>query len=254
MRAHDRISDLTAVILAGGLGTRLRATVPDRPKVLAPVGGRPFLAFLLDRLVAANISHAVLAVGYRGEQVVNVFGSRYGPLALSYAHEETLLGTGGALRHALPLVRSDPVLVLNGDSYCAVDLDQFAMWHRQARSPGALAVTWVPDARRFGSVAATDDGTITAFVEKSASGPVSVPVGTDAGAGGWVNAGIYLLSHELLQSIPTGRPVSLEHDTFPAWIGRGLRGFRTDAELLDIGTKPSYDGAPETLQRIQTKI
>lgn len=258
MRADGPPADLSAIVLAGGLGTRLREAVPDRPKVLAPVRGRPFLTYLLDRLAAANVTNVVLAVGYLGGQVVDAFGSRYGRLALKYAHEETLLGTGGALRHALPLVQSDPVLVMNGDSYCNVDLVQFARWHRHVRSPASLALAWVPDAAQFGSITLADDGTITAFVEKAAA-MTTRALGDSAGTegtprrGSWVNAGIYLLSHELLRSIPTGRPVSLERDVFPAWVGRGLRGFRSDAELLDIGTTLSYCTAPETLQRIQTK-
>ena len=116
------ISNIEAAILAGGLGTRLRSVVPDRPKVLAEIGGRPFIEILLDQVAAAGIRTAVLCTGYLGDQIEARLGTRRGPLALRYSREVEPLGTGGALRLALPMLASDTVLVLNGDSYCDADL------------------------------------------------------------------------------------------------------------------------------------
>src|SRR3990172_7033508 len=107
---------LTAVILTGGFGTRLRATVPECPKVLAPVRGRPFLTYLLDHLLDAEMSRVVLYTGYMGEHVRRVMGEQYGNIQLIYSQESSPLGTAGALRFAFPLLKSDPVLVMNGDS------------------------------------------------------------------------------------------------------------------------------------------
>ena len=118
-------SDVTAVILAGGLGTRLRSVIADRPKVLAEVRGRPFLAYLLDQLIVAGSRSVVLCTGYCGEQILRTFGERYGPLRLSYSQERTPLGTAGALRAGLGQFGSDSVLALNGDSYCSLDLKKY---------------------------------------------------------------------------------------------------------------------------------
>ena len=225
----EDLRDVTAVILAGGLGTRLRPVVADRPKVLAEVHGRPFLAFLLDQLAAAGIRDVVLCIGYRGEQVRAAFGEAYGALRLRYSQESRLLGTAGALRLALPLLHSDPVLVMNGDSFCEADLASFTRWHRRRGAAATLLLARVPDTGRYGRVELDAEGRVLRFEEKgSPGGP------------GWVNAGVYLLSRRLLSTIPAGRPVSLEREVFPAWIGRGLYGHRSTGRFLDIGTPEAY--------------
>lgn len=221
--------NITAAILAGGLGTRLRAVVTDRPKALAEVHGRPFLSFLLDQLAAARIRDVVLCIGYRGEQVRAAFGDAYGGLRLRYSQERELLGTAGALRLALPLLQSDPVLVMNGDSFCETDLRAFARWHWERGAEATLLLVRVPDAGRYGRVEVDAAGRVLRFEEKGSTGDP-----------GWVNAGVYLLSRRLLGTIPAGRPVSLEHQVFPAWIGRGLYGYRTAGRFLDIGTPEAY--------------
>ena len=223
------LSDITAAILVGGLGTRLRTVVSDRPKVLASVRGRPFLAFLLDQLVEARVRDVVLCVGYKAEQVREVFGAGYKTLLLAYSFEPEPMGTAGALRMAIRLFTSSPVLVMNGDSYCDADLNAFRAWHDARRlqrlasidlGPGNRPVRTSPD-RRLGHV--------TCFEEK---GGVAGP--------GWINAGIYLIDRDLLQSIPAGRSVSLEREVFPGWIGRNLHGFSSPGKFLDIGTPESY--------------
>src|SRR5437879_601155 len=110
--------DVTAAILAGGLGTRLRSVIADRPKVLAPVGGRPYLTYLLDQLAKAAVREVVLLTGYGAEQVRDALGATYAGMRLVHAAEPAPLGTAGALRHALPHLRSPAVLLMNGDSYC----------------------------------------------------------------------------------------------------------------------------------------
>ena len=112
------LADLTAAILVGGFGTRLRPVVADRPKVLAEVRGRPFLAYLLDQAAAAGLKSVVLCTGYMGDRVQAVFGDTYGELHLTYSQEVVPLGTAGALHLALPLFASAPVLIMNGDSFC----------------------------------------------------------------------------------------------------------------------------------------
>jgi NDP-sugar pyrophosphorylase family protein len=142
------------------------------------------------------------------------------------------LGTAGALGLALPLFKSKVVLVMNGDSYCEANLKKFCVWHNRRRANATLLLTKVADTQRFGRVLLGANGTVKDFKEKgSGNGP------------GWINAGIYLLNRHLLTEIPANRAVSLEREVFPAWIGRGLYGFQSEARFVDIGTPEAYASA-----------
>jgi len=223
------LSLITAAILAGGLGTRLRSAVPDRQKILAEVSGRPFILYLLDQLSEAGVRHAVLCTGHWGEQVRETIGERHGDVRIEFSLEPEPQGTAGALRLALPRFRSDPVLAMNGDSYCRSDLREFLGWHEKRASEATLLLTRVPDTGRFGRVLVSDDGTIRRFEEK----------GGTRGSG-WINAGVYLLGTRLLSEIPAAGFASLERDVFPRWTGKGLRGYRSAGRFIDIGTVESY--------------
>lgn len=232
------MNELTAAILAGGLGTRLRPVVEGRPKVLVEIRGRPFLAYLLDQLAAAGIRYVVLCTGYHGGQVQATFGDFYGSLHLVYSQESSPLGTAGALRLALPLFKSDTVLVMNGDSFCGVNLRAFWAWHRARGAGASLLLTETGDTERYGHVEVDADGRVLCFEEKiDKSGP------------GWVNAGIYLLNYPLLLTIPANRPISLEREMFSAWIGRGLYGYRSGWRFLDIGTPEGFALAEQFFTR-----
>ncbi|HUE17341.1 MAG TPA: nucleotidyltransferase family protein [Planctomycetaceae bacterium] len=251
------MSDVTGAILAGGLGTRLRSVVSDRPKVLAPVHGKPFLAHLLDQLQEAGVERVVLMTGYRGEQIAEAFGDRYRNLSLSYSVETEPLGTAGALRLALPKLfpasfsalkltpdsgRRTPhaVLVLNGDSYCDAELMQFRAFHEQERADGSLVLAHVADTSRFGKVETTTGQRLERFLEKQ-----------EAGGPGSINAGIYLLNRELIAEIPAGRAVSIEREMFPAWLRtRRLLGYPAEGAFLDIGTPESYRAAEDFFARL----
>jgi len=246
------VSTLTAFILVGGLGTRLRSVVQDRPKVLATVNSRPFLAYLFDQLVDAGVRRAILCIGYRGEQIRDQFGAAYGPLTLVHSSEPTALGTAGALRHALPLAASDPVLVLNGDSFCQVDISDFLARHLSRGGQGSLVLTHATDAGRYGRVPFGSQGEILEFAEdakssvvgnqeapKSEGDPESARQESDR-LGGWINGGVYLLGQKLISSIPSGRSVSLEREVLPSWVGRGLYGYPSPGPFVDIGIPRSY--------------
>lgn len=228
------LGSLTAVILAGGFGTRLRPVVADRPKVLAEVGARPFIAYLLDQLSRAGIGHVVLCTGHLGAQVQALLQDRYRDLDLVYSQEPVPLGTAGALRLALPLFNSDPVLVMNGDSYCEADLTAFWAWHHARNASATLLLTAMADAGRYGLVQIDTDGRVLGFAEKR-----------EKGQPGWINAGVYLIGRRLIETIPSMRPVSLEQEMFPAWIEHGLYGCRSDGRFVDIGTPDSYAIADE---------
>ena len=232
---------VTAVILAGGLGTRLRSIVADRPKVLVEVQGRPFLAFLLDRLSGAGIRSVVLCTGYRGEQVRAAFGDAYCDLRLVYSQESSPRGTAGALRLALPMFESDNVLVLNGDSFCEASLSDFWRWHRVRGAGATMILTQVSDASRYGRVHVDAEGRVLRFDEKDGNG-----------GSGWINAGIYLLKREWMQTIPTGHAVSLEREIFPAWIGQGLYGYQSHGRFIDIGIPEAYVAAEQFFSLSET--
>jgi D-glycero-alpha-D-manno-heptose 1-phosphate guanylyltransferase len=226
---------MEAIILAGGLGTRLRSIVPDLPKAMAPVGGRPFLACVLDSMAASRFERVILAVGFRSEQIRTHFGDRYGTLPLQYSIEETPLGTGGAIRLALRHASTSPVFVLNGDTY--VDLDYAAMWtcHRQEAAQLSIAVHAVPDAGRYGALD-IDGGHILGFLEKRRHGP------------GLINAGVYLLERELLAKHEFPSAFSFESDFLVPNV-KALRplAFRTQGTFIDIGVPEDYARAQRLL-------
>jgi D-glycero-alpha-D-manno-heptose 1-phosphate guanylyltransferase len=243
------LAQVEAMILAGGLGTRLRSMVSDRPKVLAEVLGRPFLAYLLDQLAASGITRVILCIGYLGEQIRDTFGDAYdtadGAIQISYSQETQLLGTGGALGLAIGLVRSPRVLVMNGDSFCGADLEKFHQFHQQKSAPASIVLTQVADTARYGKVELASDHRVEKFTEK----------GENKGLG-WINGGIYLIESPLLAKIQSDRlnlaeqnflgvgsqncSISLEAELFPQWIKQGVYGYHSQGKFLDIGTPESY--------------
>ncbi len=233
--------EVPALILAGGLGTRLRGVLPGLPKVLAPVCGRPFLSYLLDQLQAAGVREVVLCTGHRADQVCDTFGTRYRGLSLRYSSESRPLGTAGAIRQALGLVAAERLLVLNGDSYIHSPLDVFLHWHlaRESSFPGSLHLAWMASSARFGTVELGPRAAIRSFHEKR-----GLPLA------GWINGGVYLLRRSLLESIPPGRAISLETEMFPGWIRQGLGGYTSRARFIDIGTPESYAGAGSLMAEV----
>jgi len=238
LRTVQSLASVTAIILAGGRGTRLRSVVTDRPKVLAEIRGRPFLSYLLDQLAFTGVRNVVLCTGYLGEQVRATFGDSYSTVRLAYSQESSPLGTAGALRLALPLLKpglsetgiSDSVLVMNGDSFCEADLGAFWAWHCAHNAKATLLLTDLPDTKRYGRVRVDANGLILAFDEKE----------DNKGGPGCINAGIYLLNYRLLLTIPVNRAVSLEYEMFRAWVRQGLYGYLSKGRFLDIGTPKAY--------------
>jgi len=224
-----------ALILAGGLGTRLRHVVSDRPKPMALAGGKPFLEYQIEFLRAQGWTDIVLCLGHQAGQISQHFrdGRKWG-VRIRYAVETELLGTAGALRNAAPFI-DGPFLVLNGDSYLQADLPALLAFHRGQRAAdpqtiGALAAVHVEDASAYGTLELDEGQRIRSFREKASA------------AAGWVNGGIYVLEPEILSHIPPGRPVSLEKETFPLLLERGYRLYAhpVSAFFVDIGTPAGY--------------
>ena len=225
---------MQAVILAGGLGMRLREVVAERPKAMAAVAGKPFLAYLIEQLRAQGLSDVVLCVGHLGDQIRDHFGdgSRWG-VSIRYAVEQELLGTAGALKNAEPFI-DGTFLVLNGDSYLDDDLRQVVAFHERRRTipqmVGTVATVTVDDAAAYGALELGPRLRIAGFAEKGASG------------WGWINAGVYALEPQVLEVIPAGRPVSLERETFPRLLEQGYYLYACPMEgfFVDIGTPQGY--------------
>jgi len=224
--------DTTAVILAGGLGTRLEDAVPGVPKVLAPVGGRPFVTYVLDAVAKAGLSKAVLCTGFRGDDVERALGARYAGLDLVYSREDSALDTAGAVRHALPLILTQTALVANGDSFCEADLEKMWSAHRERRASATLLLTARAERGAFGSIDIEPGGRILRFQEKV------------EGQAQFISAGVYLLEREVIEGLAPDRRASFEREVFPALVGAGtLFGFPGGGRFIDIGTRRTYEEA-----------
>ncbi len=230
--------DLTCLVLVGGSGTRLREAVPDLPKPLAPVAGKPFLNYLLGFLARQGVRDFVLCCGYQTFHFdAYVASVNFGQSRLVCSHEEQPLGTAGALRQALPLVSSFPVLVVNGDSFFNFNLAQLIRAHLRTGARGTLAAAKVPNAARFGTLQLGPEGIVQGFLEK-----------TGREEPGIINAGVYLLEGEIIQRIPVSVPCSIEREIFPKVVARNeLYASVEDEFFIDIGVPEDYFAAQKLL-------
>lgn len=238
---------MKAIILVGGLGTRLRTVLRDEPKCMAPIGGRPFLEYQLVWLRSWGIRDVTLCLGYKGRRIIDHFGNgSEWSLSLGYAIEKNPLGTAGALKNAESFIRQSSFLVLNGDSLLAVDLDALVRFHQKRGALATLALARVPTSHRYGTVQLDSRGHILTFLEKRAA--------VDRQTGGskkpqFVNGGVYVLTKKVLKKVSSGRKVSLEQEIFPQLVGRGFYGFPTTGYFVDIGLPEDYKRAQKELPR-----
>jgi mannose-1-phosphate guanylyltransferase len=222
------VDDVEAVVLVGGKGTRLRPLTLSAPKPMLPTAGVPFLAHLLSRIRAAGVRRAVLGTSYLAETFAEHFGdgSELG-LELVYVTEHEPLGTGGGIRNVAGHLSAKHVLVFNGDVLAGTDLRAVVDTHRRTEADVTLHLVRVPDPRAFGCVPTDADGRVLAFLEKTPDPP------TDQ-----INAGCYVFRRDVIDTIPTGRPVSVERETFPGLLESGARvsGHVDAAYWRDMGT------------------
>jgi D-glycero-alpha-D-manno-heptose 1-phosphate guanylyltransferase len=231
---------MEAIVLVGGLGTRLRPVLPaDLPKPLAPVAGRPFLHWLLERLAAGGIRRIVLSVGWQAAAIRSAVGSTFGAASVEYSPEDEPLGTGGAIQRALRLARAPDVLVLNGDTFLEVDYGALLSAHRDASERLTIACVAVPDVARYGRVDVAG-GRVRGFREKGERGP------------GLINGGTYVLSRNLLASEPD-RKFSFEADFLaPRLREIDPRAFEVRGRFIDIGVPEDLERAPAVLSAAMT--
>jgi mannose-1-phosphate guanylyltransferase len=222
------------LILAGGLGTRLRSAVPDLPKVLAPVAGCPYLHHLLRWMARFGARHIVLGLGYRADAVERFLAENEFPdLRITTVVEPEPLGTAGAIRFARHALTTDPVLVLNGDSFADADLCALMARHRAGGALGTLLCAEIDDAARFGRVDIDESGLITRFREKA----------DEPGVRATINAGVYVLSAQLLDDIAASNARSLERDIFERLPSASLAALTAGCSFVDIGTPESLVSA-----------
>lgn len=217
-----------AIVLVGGLGTRLRPVVQDVPKPLAPVAGRPFLAWVLDRLAAAGLRRTILATGYLGEMVECTIGAQWNGMDMAYSVEPEPLGTGGAVRLAARRLQGDGAHVLNGDTFVAYAPAALEAAMQARAAIAAIALARVDDVGRYGAVEVID-GRVVAFREKGQHGP------------GLINAGCYCLSSSALDGMPARDAFSLERDWLPGLAAAGrVAAFDDTRNFIDIGVPEDY--------------
>lgn len=224
---------MEAIVLAGGLGSRLRAEVPDVPKPMAPVNGRPFLEYLLDYWIGQGVSRFVLSVGYKREAIERRFAACYRNAEIDYAVEQRPLGTGGGLLLALGRRRqNDMFLVVNGDTFFEVDLTALRQHHEATRAEFTVALREIEANERYSGVQMGADGKIGAFSRARTPGRARI------------NGGVYLAESTAFAGMELGsdRPVSLEDDLFPRMLaaGRRLYGFVSPGRFIDIGVPQDY--------------
>jgi D-glycero-alpha-D-manno-heptose 1-phosphate guanylyltransferase len=217
-----------AIILVGGLGTRLRPLVSDVPKPLAPVAGRPFLAWLLGSLADRGVRRAILAAGYLSEKVQAAFGDECNGMRIDYSVEDEPLGTGGAIAKALHLRSGETMHVLNGDTFLGYQPSAFAVATLASGCGIGMALAAVADVARYGAVV-LEDGRVTRFIEKGEHGP------------GHINAGSYFLGPDVIARFPASGAFSFEQTILVEHVAAGeVFGFTETDGFIDIGVPEDY--------------
>ncbi len=229
-----------AIVLAGGLGTRLRSEVAELPKAMAPINGRPFLEYLFDYFLHHGITTVHLSVGYKADAIQAHFGSRYRELTLNYVSEEEPLGTGGAILKALKQAHSQTVLATNGDSIFACDLKAFGRFHAAHDSQLSLALKPMTNFDRYGTVTLNNADRVTGFQEKQPQ---------DSGL---ISAGMYLINRNWLLAKSLPEKHSMERDVLEAFHAEdAMHGFQSSAYFLDIGIPEDFQKAQHEFAQLE---
>ncbi len=230
-----------AIILAGGLGTRLKSIIQDTPKPMVLIHGKPFLSYLIDYVRDCGINRIILSVGYKYQDIQSFFSDKQGDADLLYSIEDEPCGTGGGILKALNYTDGSEVFVLNGDSMFRIDLSSFVTFHLLKHSSLSIALRRQQKTQRFGLVEINDQRQITGFIEKDRN--IS---------GGWINGGIYLINKPFFQENSPAERFSLEIDFLPRCINlKQLYGYPVEGYFIDIGTPESYQRAQHDFKRFE---
>lgn len=229
--------DTDVVILCGGFGNRLRGIINNRPKVMAEINGRPFIDILIDYILGYKFKRFILCVGYMKEFIKEYYEKKNKSLTVLFSEEKELLGTAGAIKNAEYLIKSNPFLTLNGDSFCNIDLGSFMDFHISKEASASIALVPPEKDADYGVVILDNNQRIVSFNEKTRTD-------TDS----FISAGIYLFNRDILKFIPTNINYSLEYNLFPSIIDKGVYGHVTEGKLIDIGTPERYKMAGKFLK------
>lgn len=232
---------ITAIVLAGGFGTRLRSVVSEVPKPMAPVDGRPFLEYQLDYWINQGVSELILSVGYLKEIIINHFGDSYTGIPIKYSQEDVPLGTGGAVALAARELE-EPFLLINGDTFFSIDLEELLAKHKMARSEWTFSLFRTVDFERYQCFNVGDDAEITPVLECS---------GTDTDF--LANGGVYVMNPSVMANllIQPGEAVSLEKDVITKFLSNGgkIYGHEFKSTFIDIGTPTDFARVGYILKR-----
>lgn len=226
--------NIDVVILCGGLGTRLKGVVNDRPKPMAEINGLPFLDILIDYVANCGFTRFILCVGYKGDFIKKYYEDKENGLTFFVSQEDKPLGTAGAIKNAEPFIKSDIFLVLNGDSFCPININDFLTFHINKKALLSIALTHTEHSSDYGIIRINDNQKILSFTEKTRVNNISL-----------INAGVYFFDKTILKEIKTGQKVSLEYDLFPAILNKDIYGYVTNEKLIDIGTPERLEMAKE---------
>ncbi|MDR6550557.1 nucleotidyltransferase family protein [Paenibacillus qinlingensis] len=227
---------MEAIILAGGPGTRLRKVIRDVPKPMAPIQGRPFLSYILERLELQGVRRVVLAVGYKHEIIRSYFGHRWGALQIVYSIEEEPLGTGGACKKAMDHISDKQVLLLNGDTMFHVDIPQLVQYHQDSAADLTLSLKPMKQFDRYGTVTLSSDNRVTSFQEKQMC------------ESGFINAGVYVARADIWCPFKVTAPFSFEQFLQnPGVHALNMYGFPSESYFIDIGIPADYELAKNKL-------
>ncbi|MCC6758253.1 MAG: NTP transferase domain-containing protein [Candidatus Omnitrophica bacterium] len=239
-----KCSDVDIVILCGGLGTRLRSTIGESQKAMATVGEEPFLNIVLRYLKSQGFQRVILAVGYQADQVEQYYRKNDLGLKIEFSREETPLGTGGAIKNAQKLIKSNPFFAMNGDCFSTLAYGDFLKFHLAKKASATLSVVKITDSRDYGTISLGANDAIKGFEEKK-----------DVAGGGFVNVGAYCFNNEILDMMPAGK-FSIERDFFPLLpekLKERFCGFVVETEFLDIGTPDRYSKAGDMIRKVSKK-
>jgi len=229
------------VILCGGMGTRLKAIVDDKPKPMAEIDKRPFIDVLIEHVSTFGFHRFILCAGYKAESIQEYYKSKKSRVEILTIKEKELLGTGGAVKNAEALIQSSPFLVLNGDSFLDIDLCKFIDFHIAKKALLSIALIGAKDTKDYGLIEIDSSNRIVRFSEKEKTDQNSL-----------INAGIYLFNKEVLSLMPGNKKFSLEYDFFPKIVGRKFYGYLANGFFIDIGTPERYMQAKQLLKDFNT--
>lgn len=229
----------TAILLAGGFGTRLKTIVSDVPKPMAPIHGVPFLSYQLHYLKHYGIKHVVISVGYLHEKIMEFYKNEFKGIKISYVIEKEPLGTGGGIRKAIEECENETLLAMNGDSFFDIDLLKLKQFHDLKKASFSLALRKVNNASRYGCIEISKENEIISFQEKS-----------DNVEAGLINAGIYVIEPNLyLKHTPSNTKFSIEKDFFEKELKvLPIYGFEFEGYFVDIGIPEDYNKAQNDLK------